>query len=294
MEQRLKQDITRLAGTIGERNDRKYGALKEAAAYITAVFSENDREPERLEFQSKGKQVANIELEIRGARRPADIFVVGAHYDTVAGSPGANDNASGVAVLLALARHFSRKPGARTLRLLAFANGERPFARTPEMGSALYAARCGQRGENILGMLSLDTLGFSSEEPGSQWLSFGGLLLPKKANFLALIGNKPSRPLLERVSGLWQSRSAIALKPLTLSTNFPGARDSGQWPFWKEGFPALLLTDTARLRYRHYHKATDTPDQLNYEWLEGVSEGVIATVEGLIGDSGAPTTKFVP
>jgi Zn-dependent M28 family amino/carboxypeptidase len=291
---RLKQDITHLAEQIGERNYRAYGGLRDAAEFIEATFVETGWEPERQDFQAKGKQVSNIELEIRGARRPVDIYVVGAHYDTVIGSPGANGNASGVAILLALARHFTHKPGARTLRLLAFANEEAPFTRTPLMGSTLYATRCQKRGENILGMISLDTLGFSSKEPGSQWLSFNGLILPKKADFLAMIGNPPSRPLLERVSGIWQNRTPVSHQALTLPTDFPGARDSDHWSFWKAGFPALLLTDTARLRYRHYHKASDTPDKLNYEWLETVTQGVISTIDRLVGDSGTPTSKLAP
>ncbi len=284
----LRQDIERLAGQIGERHAAFHPALREAAAFIEEAFATTGKKPARQEFQAMGKQVANVELEIRGTRRPADIFVIGAHYDTVRGSPGANGNASGVAALLELARHFAARPGKRTLRLVAFVNEERPFTRTPLMGSHLYAARCRERIENITGMLSLDTLGFCSEEPGSQWLSFGGYLLPRQANFVAMIGNGPSRPLLERVQGIWQRRTPIPGKALTLPTNFPGARSSDHWSFWKANYPAVMLTDTARLRYPHYHKPTDTPDKIQYEWLETVVNGIAATARELIGGTDSP------
>jgi Zn-dependent M28 family amino/carboxypeptidase len=115
-------------------------------------------------------------VELLGQARPQEVLIVGAHYDTERGSPGANDNASGVAALMALAREFANKPFARTLRLVAFTNEERPFLQTEKMGSRVYARRCRERHEMIVGMLSLETIGCCSDEKGSQWLSFFGLL----------------------------------------------------------------------------------------------------------------------
>jgi Zn-dependent M28 family amino/carboxypeptidase len=142
--------------------------------------------------------VLPISLELLGQDRPQEILIVGAHYDTERGSPGANDNASGVAAVMELAREFAEKPLARTLRFVAFTNEERPFLRTEKMGSRVYARRCRERHEMIVGMLSLETIGYCSDEKGSQWLSFFGLLYPRQGNFIAFVSNQIPPP--ERVS----------------------------------------------------------------------------------------------
>jgi hypothetical protein len=182
---RLRQDIERLAGEIGERNFEHYPKLLEAAGY----------RPVREEYEAQGQRFANIEVERLGQDHPQEILVVGAHYVTERGSPGANDNASGVAALKALAREFANKPLGRTLRLVAFTNEERPFLRTEKMGSRIYARRCREPHEMIVGMLSLETVGTVAEK-ASQWLSFFGLLYPRQGDFIALVANS----LLPRAS----------------------------------------------------------------------------------------------
>jgi hypothetical protein len=119
-------------------------------------------------------------------------------------------------------------------------------------------------------MLCLETLGCYSEEVGSQWLSLRGLLLPRRGNFLALVGDRKSRSLLQTVSSLLNEHSAVRFRSLTLPRQLPGARSSDQWSFWKNGFPAIMATDTAPLRYRHYHTRQDTPNKINFPWLEAV------------------------
>ena len=135
----------------------------------------------RQEYEAGGKSFANIEAEIIGQNFPQDIMILGAHYDTARGSLGVNDNASGMAALLALARSFAHQRVSRTLRLVAFTNEERPFLRTPTMASRVYARRCREREENINAMISLETVGYCSDEKGSQWLSFAGSIYPNRA-----------------------------------------------------------------------------------------------------------------
>jgi acetylornithine deacetylase/succinyl-diaminopimelate desuccinylase-like protein len=158
-EEWLRQAVDALAGGIGERNVYCYPKLCEAAAFIEQSFRDAGYQPTRQEYQAGGRSFANIQAEIRGQDSPHDIIIVGAHYDTARGSPGANDNGSGVAALLALARSLVHKRSSRCLRFVAFTNEERPFLRTARMGSRVYARRCRERAENIKAMLSLETIG---------------------------------------------------------------------------------------------------------------------------------------
>ncbi len=279
-ENRLRQDIERLAGEIGERNFEHYPKLLEAAAFIEQSFEAVGYRPVRQEYEAQGQRFANIEVELLGQDRPQEVLIVGAHYDTERGSPGANDNASGVAALMALAREFANKPFARTLRLVAFTNEERPFLRNEKMGSRVYARRCRERHEMIVGMLSLETIGYCSDEKGSQWLSFFGLLYPRQGNFIALVTNPSSRGFLKEAARSFRQHARIGCETAILPTHFPGTWSSDQWSFLKEGYPALMVTDTAPLRYPFYHKPQDTPDKVRYDFLYSVVTGL----KGVISD----------
>ncbi len=148
--------------------------------------------------------------------------IVGAHYDTHKDSPGANDNGSAIAALLQLARHFARHQTSRTLRLVAFTNEEKPFTRRKDMGSRVYARHCREKGENIIGMICLEIIGCFSQDIGSQWLSFRGLLLPRQGNFLALIANRLSKSLLTQVHQTLKEKGSVLYRPMVLPTHFPG------------------------------------------------------------------------
>jgi hypothetical protein len=132
------------------------------------------------------------------------------------------------------------------LRIVAFTNEESPFTRTSSTGSRIYARRCRERQENIVAMVCLETIGFSSEEKGSPLMSLMGLLLPTRGNFIALVGNSDSKNLLGELDQLFREKSEVPSKALTLPTNFPGAWSSDHWSFWKEDYPAVMVTDTAR------------------------------------------------
>jgi hypothetical protein len=184
--------------TIGPRNVYHYDALQEAAGYLTRSFERLGYRPELQEFMARGRRFANVGVERPGNTLPGEILVVGAHYDTHKHSPGANDNASAVAGLLELAGHFAKRPLARTVRFLAFTNEETPFTRTRHMGSRMYARACRAKHENIVGMLCLETIGYCSDEQGSQWLSFGGLLLSQLPNATPTLADPPMPSTAER------------------------------------------------------------------------------------------------
>ena len=168
---RVREDIRRLADEIGERNVYRYEQLAAEERLIEHWLREAGYAPARQEYEALGKRFANLEAERRGATAPGEVVIVGAHYDTGRGSPGANDNGSGVAALLALARAFVHEPVGRTLRFVAFTNEERPLLRTRKMGSRVYAMRCRERGENVVGMVCLETIAYRSQSPWSQRLS---------------------------------------------------------------------------------------------------------------------------
>jgi Zn-dependent M28 family amino/carboxypeptidase len=280
--QRLTQLVIRLASESGPRNIYHYGALRTAADHIEALFAEIGYTPVRQTYEARGKTFDNVIAELLGGEARAEVIVVGAHYDTHRESPGADDNGSAIAALLELARAAIGWKPQRTLRFVAFTNEETPFTRTEHMGSQVYSLACRERGDQIVGMLCLEMLGCYSEEIGSQWLSLGGLFLPRRGNFIAIVGNRRSRPLLFRVSETLRLHTSLPFRAVTLPSELPGARSSDHWSFWRHGFQAVMATDTALLRYRYYHTRDDTPDKLDFPWLSGVVEALSVVVRDLV------------
>jgi len=276
----LRRDVATLAGTIGERNVIVSDGYAKAVGFIEQSLREAGYATTRQTFVVDGVSCANIEAERRGASD--EIVVIGAHYDTVDGSPGADDNGSGVAAMLALARHFRSAQPKRTIRFVAFANEEPPYFTTAEMGSFVYAKRCRERGEKIVAMLSLESLGYFSDAPHSQ--QYPALLehvFPSTANFIAYASNVSSGSLLRRCIAAFRERATIPSEGAALPEEVPGIAWSDQWSFWRNGFPAVMVTDTAPYRNPHYHTASDTPETLDYERLARVVEGLVGVVEGL-------------
>jgi Zn-dependent M28 family amino/carboxypeptidase len=270
----LVADVQKLAGEIGERNLSRYPKLQEAADYIEDQLSAASWKVRRESYEVNGKRCDNIEAELVGDS--AEIVVIGAHYDSVLGSPGANDNGSGVAALLALARRFATTHNARTLRFVAFTNEEPGYFQTNDMGSYRYAAACRQRGDKIAGMISLETIGYFSSEPGSQQfpISALGLVYPRTGNFIAFVGNVASGSLLHDVIQEFRRQAQIPSEGTALPAMVPGVGWSDQWSFWQHGYPGIMVTDTAPFRYPHYHSDSDTPDKLNYDSMTRVVSGL--------------------
>jgi hypothetical protein len=277
----LKANVQRLAGEIGERNMWRYPQLTAAADFIENSFSGAGLHPRRDSYELHGQACYNIEAQIPGNR--PDVVLIGAHYDSVFGSPGANDNGSGVAALLALARRFAGKSPEHTLRFVAFVNEEPPHFLSDEMGSFVYASRCKARGDQISAMISLETIGYFSDAPHSQSYPAPGLgmFYPKVGNFIGFVANVHSRALLRRVVALFRKHAKIPSEGAALPAFIPGVSWSDQWSFWRHGYPGIMITDTAPFRYPHYHSSTDTPDKLDYDRFTLVVSGMEKVIQEL-------------
>jgi len=282
--ERLRQHVVTLAGEIGERNVWRYDELGAAAEYIEQELRGLDCELSRQDYEAESRTVSNVEAERPGASRPEEIVVVGAHYDTVPMCPGANDNASGVAAVIETARLLAGRRLSRTVRFVGFVNEEPPFFQTPGMGSRVYAARSRQRGERIAAMLSLETVGCYSNQPGSQRYPFPfGLAYPNTGNFIGFVGNVGSTRLLRRALKSFRKHSEFPAEGVAAPGWMMGIGWSDQWSFWKEGYQALMVTDTALFRYDQYHTLEDTPDRLCYEPMARVVAGCANVVADLAG-----------
>ena len=281
----LRADVQTLSGEIGERNMWHYVQLGAAADFIENSFSRAGLHPRRDSYHLRGQACHNIEAEIPGVSEK--IVLVGAHYDSVFGSPGANDNGSGVAALLALARRFARQAVQHTLRFVAFVNEEPPYFLTEQMGSLVYASRCKVRGDRISAMISLETIGYFSDAPRSQTYPAPGLgvFYPTVGNFIGFVSNLHSRALLCRVVALFRKHARIPSESAALPAFVRGVSWSDQWSFWQHGYPGIMITDTAPFRYPHYHTASDTPDKLDYNRFALVVSGMEKVTVDLAGVS---------
>jgi Zn-dependent M28 family amino/carboxypeptidase len=280
----LRRDIEKLAEGIGERNLGKYEALSAAADYLDAELAQAGYEVERNEFTvetPKGpRSTSNLIAELKGVQNPEQIVIVGAHYDSREGNPGADDNASGSAALLSLARTFAKKAPARTLRFVFFTNEE--YFREELMGSLVYAKLCRARKDNIVAMVSLETIGYFSDVAGSQRYPFPiNLFYPSTGNFLGFVGNVGSRSLVRTAIGSFRGVAMLPSQGVAAPEFIDGIGWSDQWSFWRQGYPAIMITDTAPFRNPNYHRPTDTPDTLDYGRLARAVVGVEAVVRTL-------------
>jgi Zn-dependent M28 family amino/carboxypeptidase len=235
-------------------------------------------------FEVSRVPVCNIEATLHGTSRPDEFVVLGAHYDSVPQCPGANDNGTGVAALLELSRRFAQRPLARTLKFVAFVNEEPPFFQTSQMGSVVYANAAKARGDRIVGMLSLETIGYYSDLPGSQRYPLPmAPMYPDIGSFIGFVSNLRSTRLLLNARRAFRERTRFPLQSAALPAAVPGVGWSDHWSFWQAGYPALMVTDTAPFRYPWYHTPGDTPDKICYEPFAEVVEGlehVAATLAG--------------
>lgn len=271
----LRAHVGTLAGDIGERNVFRPQALRAAADFIEHEWRSQGYAVRPQVYETFGMPCANLEVERRGTVAPTEILLIGAHYDSVMGSPGANDNASGVAALLEMSRHLAGIEPDRTIRFVAFVNEEPPFFPTRAMGSAVYAQTARDRGDAISLMISLETIGHHTDAPGSQhYPPLMGLCYPDRGNFLAFVSNLRSRRLLHRLVRAFRAHSDFPTEQLAAPALIPGMAWSDHLSFWRQGYRALMVTDTAFYRYRYYHRPDDTPNKLNYDALARIVTGL--------------------
>lgn len=279
---RLEAHVRVLAETIGERNIYRPRALADAADYIEQQWRDMGYEVTPQLYSVEDVRCSNLEITRSGTRCQDEILLIGAHYDSVIGSPGANDNGSGVAAMLEMARHFADVEVDRSVRFVAFTNEEPPFFFRDQMGSQHYARAARERRDNIQFMVSLETIGYYSERPGSQ--RYPPLLksfYPDKGNFIAFVSNFRSRRILRRFVAAFRQHSQFPAESAATFSWLPGVAWSDHLSFWRNGYRALMVTDTAFYRYPHYHAPTDKADELDYTAMASVTEGLNRAVMSL-------------
>lgn len=281
----LLAHVEALATRIGQRNLFAENSLVSSADYIEKNFISSGYEVRRQEYVLGEDKVWNIEVELAGTS-PAvsnEIVVVGAHYDTAYRTPGADDNASGVAGLLELARVLQTNRFDRTVRFVAFVNEEPPFFKTWRMGSLVYAKRCRERKEKITGMFALEMIGYYSDAKNSQSYPPGiGLFFPSTGDFVAFVADRKSKELLKKAATAFSSTTnSPKLETTFMGGLVPGLDLSDHWSFWQNGFPAVMVTDTAMFRNKNYHRSTDTPEKLDYLRMEKLVHGMVPVITEL-------------
>jgi len=253
-----------------------YPKLEQAAQYIKREFLKVGLDVREDCFQWEGKSYKNIVAEKKGRTSPDRVFILGAHYDTVPGSPGADDNASAIAVLLEIARNIQSISLEGTVRLIAFTLEEYDY-----IGSSHYVESLKKGKEEILGMISLEMVGFTG--PRQDYPPYlDPKYYPNVGDFIAIVGNERSTKLLEEVCQSFKTHiHELPLEFLMVPGNGEGMEEmrlSDHSPFWDEGFPALLVTDTSFLRNPNYHLPSDRIETLNFEFMQKVATGVFYSI----------------
>ena len=277
---RLEQHVRALASE--PHNVAHPDALERSALYIESTLAGMGYQVARQPFDANGQSVRNIEALIEPAAANARTLVIGAHYDSYSNSPGANDNGSGTAAALEMARLLAGLRGKSSLRirLVFFVNEEPPYFRTERMGSLVYARWLKRSREPVLGMFSLETLGFYSDARHSQHYPWPlSLLYPDTGDFVAFAGELSSRSLVRSTIGSFRTLGQFPSEGGTAPGMLQGITWSDHWSFGQVGIPALMITDTAPFRYSHYHSPADTPEKVNYVRLARVVSG-LARVTG--------------
>ena len=285
----LRLHVEKLGGEIGERNLVHPAALSAAARYLETTLTGYGYKVQTSEARTPAGSglSSNLVVELRGATRPEEIVVIGAHYDTAPGAPGADDNATGCAAVLVLAHAFAGKAQDRTLRFALFTNEEPPNTNA-DMGSLVYARQCRAHGDNVVAMMSLETIGYYSDNSGSQKYPFPvNLMYPPVGNFLGFVGNIGSRGLVRQAIGVFRQSRNVPSIGLSAPAFIKGVDWSDHASFWEAGYPAIMITDTALFRNPHYHKASDTPDKIDYDRLARVTNGLQEVTANLVRSKGA-------
>ena len=285
----IHRHIDMLAGQIGIRHDSMPDTIRATIAYIQEEWVKLGQAVETQTYPTEAMEAKNLVVEWQGAQKPDQIVVVGAHYDTVSRTPGADDNASAVAMMLAVCKALAGRKFKRTLRFVAFANEEPMHFSGPTMGSRVYANRCKSADDDIHAMVCLEMVGFYNTKPASQDYpseipNFIRPLLRDQGDFIAFVSDLNTRSKLGTFKRAFKKTvkfPAIAA-PLPKANQIMWVSDHG--PFWDNGYPALMVTDTSWFRNHNYHTMNDTPDTLEYGRMARVAVGVTEGVAALAGE----------
>ncbi len=272
----LQRHVHRLAVDIGERHIGLPAKLQEAGDYIRRIWVEQGYEVTPYTYIAEGVESTNYEISVPGVHNPKEVILIGAHYDSVPGSPAANDNGSGIAALLELSRCMRQIAPAVTVRFVAFVNEEPPFFYWGKMGSMMYARMAMRRGDKIRFMVSLETIGFYSEQPRSQqYPPIINYFYPHTGNFIAFVSNLRSRGIMRQAVKAYKAVSDFPIEHIATLATIPGVSWSDHLSFWRQGYKAFMVTDTAFYRYPYYHTPMDTYEKLNYPRFTRMCDGLL-------------------
>lgn len=281
--QQLYKHVEHLSITIGSRSVYEHDKIEASKQYIVSCLRDFGYVPTIQKYIYDGKEYSNIIVPITGARYPDETVIVGAHYDTVFGTPGADDNASAVAVLLEMCRILKSFSPARTLQLIFFVNEEPPLFRSKHMGSYVFAHKAKAQNENITSMISLEMVGYYDDTKGRQTfpLPLMNLIYSSTPNFIAVVGNLSSRSIVAKIRKSLRESSRIPIETLSTVSFVPGVDFSDHRSFWEMGYPAVMITDTAFYRNPNYHTERDTIDTLDFSKMAELLKGLIQAAKDL-------------
>jgi hypothetical protein len=280
LETKLRQDVYALVTNFGTRGHERPMNLDRTADFIAAEFSlAGAKEVMRQTWRANGLQYQNVVATLGPDTQ--EVIVVGAHYDTFKALPGADDNASGVAGILALARELRGISLKKRVELVAYALEEPPYFRTPQMGSAVHARSLKDSGKQVRFMLSIECIGVFSDEPNSQDLPFSpmAVVYPTVGNFIALVGHYSEGKATQRIKRTMQAATSLPVFSINAPAIVAGIDFSDHLNYWNEGFVGMMVTDTAFMRNTNYHTEEDTPEKLDYARMAQVVQAVAAVVK---------------
>ncbi|BBM87567.1 M28 family peptidase [Candidatus Uabimicrobium amorphum] len=276
---KIQQAVYMLSETIGERNPYKYEKLQQAATYIDKEIPTSFTRKHQT-YTIQGKSYTNLAFEKKG--KSEEIIVIGAHYDSAWGTPGADDNASGVAAMIVLAHLLQDYTSPYTLRFVAFTLEEPPYFATPNMGSARYAAQMSANSEKVKIMICLEMLGFFSKQHIQKYPNPAlKSMYPKHADYIAVVSKFSDRMITSQFHTALKKYNSLSTQLLIAPPILEGVDFSDHRSFWRYGYPALMVTDTSFYRNHHYHKATDTPDTLDYKKMATLTTALAKAIKDI-------------
>jgi hypothetical protein len=280
---RIRSEVETLCAAFAPRDHAHPDNLDRAADFIASRFQQAGAVTERQGFEVRRVRYQNVTARFGPDTR--EVVVVGAHYDTAGDQPGADDNASGVAGVLELARLLAGEPLKSRVELVAYTLEEPPHFRTEHMGSAVHARSLSERNAEVRLMVAVEMIGYYSDAPDSQEfpMAFLKAFYPSRGNFAAVVGKWGQGGTVCRVKRAMRQSGGIPVHALHAPTGTPGTDLSDHRNYWSRGWPAVMVTDTAFMRNERYHTVEDTPDTLDYERMARVAEGLRAVVREFAG-----------
>jgi Zn-dependent M28 family amino/carboxypeptidase len=267
-----------------EHNIRTHAALEAAARYLEAELTSYGYTVQRQEFEASRQKVRNLLVTLPSQKAPGKrLLVIGAHYDSAHETPGANDNGTGTAAVLELARSLKDlgETAKSDVMFALYTNEEPPYFKTRLMGSRVHAEALKAANAPVQAMLSLETMGYFSDEAGSQKYPWPlNRFYPAQGDFIAFVGTAADLGLVRRSVKSFRTHASFPSEGIAAPRFVPGVDYSDHAPFIDEDYPALMVTDTAPYRYPHYHTRQDTPDKVDYKRLARVVRGL----EGVVRD----------